>query len=186
MSVKGCGTLTFFRRYGLCRSCYTDWLLNTVDGKEKLNKTTLRATQERRELEQAERREKESKSINYLLTNVKNKVHEYIRLRDKGKPCISCGSAWRNNFQAGHLYRASQYSSLKYHEYNINGQCRGCNQHKDGNESKYHEMLPKRIGKDKYLHLTELAAKDKQKKHKWYREELEQIREYYKLKIKKL
>ena len=186
VSVKGCGKSTLFRKYGLCQSCLRDWYLNTEDGQEKLNKATLKVTQERRELEQVERREKEYRSLESLKRNVTNVVHKYIRLRDEGKPCISCGSDWRFNFQAGHLYKAELYSSLKYHEDNIHGQCQGCNLYRDGNESKYHENLPNRIGKMKYLRLTELAAKDKHMNFKWDREELNNMREYYKEKIKNL
>ena len=90
VSVKGCGKSTLFRKYGLCQSCLRDWYLNTEDGREKLNKATLKATQERRELEQVERREKELKSLQRLKTNVTNIVHKYIRLRDEGKPLEKC------------------------------------------------------------------------------------------------
>lgn len=186
VSVKGCGKSTLFRKYGLCQSCLKDWYLNTEDGQEKLKKATLKATQERRELEQAERRQKELSSLQRLKTNVTNVVHKYIRLRDKGKPCISCGCDWRDDFQAGHLYKAELYSSLKYNDLNIHGQCQGCNLYRDGNESAYHDWLPDRIGQMRYLKLRELAAIDKQGNFKWDREGLNKIRETYKQKIKNL
>lgn len=186
VSLKGCGALSYWRKYGLCRDCYRDWLLNTEDGQEKLNKTTLKATRERRELEQADKLHKDRKRITYLLNNIRNLVHKYIRLRDKGKPCISCGIPYKSDFQAGHFFKSELYSTLRFEEDNINGQCVRCNINEEGNLNKYAENLPSRIGIDRYNDLKLKAERDKQVNHKWDREELEQIREYYKKKMNEL
>lgn len=186
VSVKGCGAIVLNRKYGLCFDCYRNWLLNTEDGKEKMNKSILKASKERRELEQVERREKDRKRITYLLNNIRNLVHKYIRLRDQGKPCISCGIPYKDNFQAGHFFKSELYSTLRFEENNIHGQCPKCNMYLEGNLNKYDENLPKRIGVDAYNNLKLKAEKDKQVDYKWNREELEEIRKYYKQKIKEL
>ncbi len=49
----GCGKETYKRTYGLCPSCYADWLLSTPEGKEKLTKATIKAIKPRLELEEA-------------------------------------------------------------------------------------------------------------------------------------
>lgn len=121
-----------------------------------------------------------------LLESVKKVCHEYIRLRDKNKPCISCGTQWHKDFQAGHFYKAELFSSLRFNEYNINGQCVQCNIRKEGNESEYRVNLPKRIGSVLNDELNHLATLDKKKDFKWCREDLKAIRTYYKEKIKDL
>ncbi len=134
----GCGTKTFHRVYGLCKSkCYPDWLLNTEQGKLKMEKARLKATKPRRDLEKAEKERKERKLIGWLLQNTINACHTYIKHRDRGLSCISCGQPWSPDHQAGHFKKAQLFSTLKFNEFNIFSQCVGCNIYKDGNEQEY-------------------------------------------------
>lgn len=182
---KGCGKETYYRRYGLCPSCLSDWFA-TETGKVFLEKMILKASKPRREIEKAEKERKQRHRLGTLLKNVRNVCHEYIRERDKYKPCISCGEPWNERHQAGHFYKAELFSTLKFNEYNINGQCEGCNIRKDGNESQYRVNLPSRIGLEKYRELEHLASLEKKTDHKWEREALIEIRKYYKQKLKEL
>lgn len=136
------------------------------------------------EIEKAIEKKKENKKLGYLLENTKNKCHEFIRLRDKGLPCISCNNPYNNDFQAGHFYKAELYSNLKFDENNINGQCRQCNLRKEGNESGYRVGIIKRFGAEHLIKLDELAESYKKEDFKWDREQLNEIRDYYKQKLK--
>lgn len=184
----GCGSIELVRTYGLGYSCgcYPKWLYSTKEGQAKVKRATLSATKDSRELKEEEQRLKDEKSLSYLLINTRTVCHNYIRKRDKGKPCISCGAKWRPNFQAGHFYKAELYSTLKFHEDNIHGQCPKCNIREEGNLSPYSVNLPERIGKDAFDSLNALAAKEKQTNHKWDKEELNKIREKYKKLLKSL
>ena len=183
----GCGKPTIHRVYGLGKMCcYADWLFNSEAGKIKVEKATLKATKPRKELEKAKEETKQNKSLSALLINVRTVCHTYIKKRDYGKPCISCGEPWHKDFQAGHYYKAELYSTLKLNEYNIHGQCPGCNIRKEGNLSEYTVNLPKRIGVDVFDTLNKLAEFDHKQNFKWDRIELNYIREYYKSKIKEL
>ena len=125
--------------------------------------------------------------------------NKYIRLRDKGKPCISCpkllgvptftdtvldmyydGSS--KKYDAGHYYSTGSYPELRFHEDNVHGQCVYCNQHKRGNLIDYLEGLHTRIGLVKILKLKQLANVPK----KYTIEELKGLKVLYKLKIKNL
>ena len=184
----GCGALVLKRTYGLgyeC-GCYPKWLYSTPEGLEKVEKHTLKATKPRRELEKEEKRRKNANSLENLKNSAKQACHAYIRKRDEGKPCISCGAKWNPDFQAGHFYKAELYSSLKYDEHNINGQCRVCNLHKDGEFRGYGIGLKMRIGHLAFFKLNQKATKSKQDHFKWDREELKRIRKYYQEKLKKL
>ena len=112
--------------------------------------------------------------------------HEYTRLRDEGLPCASCGTPWDSLFQAGHLYKAELYSSLRFTENNVNSQCYACNIHKEGNFEEYLKRLPERIGKTKTNLLIALASMDHKTEHKWDREQIKELTENYKSKLKAL
>ena len=59
--------------------------------------------------------------------------NRYIRERDKGKPCISCGQELKGKFDAGHFWSSGGHKSVTFDENNVHGQCVACNQHKHGN-----------------------------------------------------
>lgn len=184
----GCGTMTYHRHYGLCKaSCYPDWLLNSELGKIKMQKSILKVTKPRKELERAERLHKERKGITTLLDSVKQVCHKYIRERDKGKPCISCGTPWHDEFEAGHYFKSELHSITRFDEDNIHGQCVRCNRMNEGNLSQYTVNLPKRIGQERWEYLQEQVRIEKQSgPKKWDREKLKEIRTYYREKLKTL
>jgi len=183
----GCGKMTKHRVYGLGKMCcYSGWLLNSENGRIKLDRARLKVTKPRRDFENFKQERKERSDLPNLIKSVKKVCHEYIRLRDKGKPCISCGTPWHQEFQAGHFYKAELFSTIKFHELNIHGQCVQCNIRKDGNESQYRVNLPLRIGEDNFKALDDLASLDKKVDFKWNRDTLIEIRNYYRNKIKEL
>lgn len=182
------GLKTYKSKYGLgyqC-GCFSDWLLNSDHGKKILNTTIKKVKEPRERLEKAKEESKQNKSISYLIKNTVNICHSFIRLRDKGKPCISCGEPWHSSFQAGHFYKAENYSTLKFNELNINGQCQGCNLYQNGNESKYRTGFIKRYSKGLLDLLDSKALIDKKTSFKWDREKLKNIQSKYKQKIKDL
>jgi len=189
---SGCGDLVTAetRKYGLCRNCYKTWLTTTEEGKQKIKRTILKVQKPRleaeKQLKEAEQQANQRKSITTLLNQVKTYCHKYIRLRDKDKPCISCGIPYKSDFDAGHYYKAELYSDLKFDENNIHGQCIQCNRMNEGNLNEYSINLPGRIGLNNFNLLKKQAENSKKKSHKWDREELKELREYYKQKIKQL
>jgi len=182
----GCGKMVLHRTYGLGMSCcYRTWLLNSEQGKAKLKKAQDKASAPRKSLEEATRKTKEIKGIASMLTMTKLIVHKMIRLRDEGKPCISCGCQWTKEFQAGHCY-PTRYRSIRFHFHNINGQCQKCNLFLDGNETQYLIQLPLRIGQEDFDELKIMAKNDSKFNKKWTRDELKTIQENAKFIIKNL
>lgn len=111
-------------------------------------------------------------------------VNRYIRLRDAGKNCISCKRPLGKVFDAGH-YWSSKYKSTTFggpYNMNLNGQCKQCNREGRGELILYRQGLIDRYGAEKLAELDKEARLTK----KWTREELKDIREYFKLKIKAL
>lgn len=184
----GCGIPTPYRTYGLGKmcGCYSDWLLNSDAGKVKLYKALNKVQKPRLELEKAQTERKTSSSLKNALKSTKDLVHEYVRLRDKGLPCISCGEPWHSDFQACHYHKAELYETLRFNLDNIHGGCIGCNLYKDGNLEQYNINLPFRIGQKRYNDLMKLAQVDKHYSKVWNLENLRMIRLEIKQKIKEL
>ena len=184
ISFQGCGKLVnvAFRKYGLCSSCYAEFLTETEVGKLILFKALNKVQKPRIEFEKAHKEHIEKKGIAGALLVTKTLVHAYIRKRDEGKSCISCGCQWNDKFQAGHYYPGGSFETLKFNLDNINGQCEQCNLFKSGNFENYTLNLPKRIGIDSFDNLVKLAEIDKQFSKVWDLEKLKEIRD----KIKKL
>lgn len=176
----GCGQEVFERKLGLCNKCYPKWLLGTPEGRERVSKHTLKATAPRRGIEKARKEKEDRTKLQWLRVNVMTWCHKYIKERDKGKPCVSCGQIWSPEHQAGHWKKASDYPTLKYWEFNIHNQCEGCNLMKDGNVQRYGDRILKRIKPEQKEEIERMCIEYKQMDFKWDRDELNSLREYYK------
>lgn len=106
----------------------------------------------------------------------------YIRLRDKGKPCISCGSELVKTYHAGHMFSVGSYPNLRFHENNVHGQCIECNLHKHGNVKEYDLRLQNILSKEEYSELLE----SRNKPLKLTLDEVKELIAIYKQKIKEL
>lgn len=93
------------------------------------------------------------------LKELQKVFNEFIRLRDKNKPCISCGKTLSGKYDAGHFFSVGAYPNIRFNEYNVHGQCVECNQHKHGNINEYVIRLPMRIGREHFEELQELRTK---------------------------
>lgn len=77
-------------------------------------------------------------------------VNKYIRLRDKDKPCISCGYIGNERkWNAGHFRPQGGNQQLRFNLLNLHKQCEQCNSYKSGNLVPYRENLIKKIGLDR-------------------------------------
>lgn len=178
----GCGVITLYRKYGLCKTkCYPDFLLNTENGKIILDKATLKAKKPRLELEKAIHKSKQ-KTIKQLINDARIYFQKWIRKRDEHLPCISCGSFESKFWDGGHYLKAELYTGLIFNEFNCNKQCRKCNRYLGGNESGYRVGLVQKYGAIKVEELE--SIKDKNRVKRFSRFELEEIKKKYKHKLK--
>lgn len=72
--------------------------------------------------------------------------NRYIRLRDAGQPCISCGRLTGAKINAGHYLSVGYRPELRFHPLNIHAQCEQCNSHLSGNIAQYRPRLIEKIG----------------------------------------
>lgn len=81
------------------------------------------------------------------LTKKAQKVfNEYIKLRDTGRACISCGGSGECQWHAGHFRSSGSTPVLRFEPLNCHRQCAQCNRHKSGNLTNYRQGLLKKIG----------------------------------------
>lgn len=179
----GCGEPTLWRKYGLCIGCYPNWLLNTPEGEDVIKKNTIRASkQTTEEKKKADREFKlQNKSIAKLMQEARVPFQAWIKRRDANLKCISCGNN-SETWNGGHYKKAELYSGVIFDEINVNKQCVYCNLHLDGNEANYRLGLVKKYGSVAVSNIEELA--EKTRIHKWDRNELIEIKNKYKLKLK--
>ena len=112
----------------------------------------------------------------------------FIRKRDEGLACISCGNipntgeyVGGSGIHAGHFKSCGAHSELRFNELNCNVQCFRCNVHLSGNIKDYRPALIEKIGLDK---VEWLEGPHEPKKYTCA--ELKEIELKYKLKLKML
>lgn len=87
-----------------------------------------------------------------LVKKAQKAFNTFVRVRDAGKPCISCGrplSNEPNTYDAGHYRSVGSAPHMRFVEDNCHGQCKHCNQYLSGNHVEYRRRLLDRIGSDR-------------------------------------
>ena len=86
------------------------------------------------------------KPLSWYADKAQRAVNAYIRARDAGQPCISCGRHHAGKWNAGHYISRGASPALRYHHDNIWLQCEPCNTNKSGNQIEYRKNLLLKIG----------------------------------------
>jgi len=147
----------------------------------------IRAALEMKRKEQAKMWRKEKKERKEKLKTLQDHKKElqvifnkFIRLRDKGKRCISCGKIPKKS-NAGHYRSVGGNPELRFNEFNNNLQCEWCNTYLHGNLIDYRINLIKKIGLEKVEWLEGFH----EPKH-FSIDEIQEMKIKYKQKIKDL
>ena len=118
------------------------------------------------------------KSRGQWLKEAQTAFNTFIRHRDAGLPCISCGSHTGKK-NAGHYRSVGSCPELRFEPLQVWLQCEKCNSYLSGNLINYRIELIKRIGVAKVEWIE-----GPQQPAKWTIEELKQITKEYKEKLK--
>jgi len=126
------------------------------------------------------------KTIPELIAEAQHDFNRYVRLRDAGRGCISCGAhlpagGVGGGFDCGHYRSRGAAGHLRFCEDNAHGQCKRCNRRLSGNVAAFRIGLAGRIGDER---LAALEADNAP--HKWTRTELIAIRDEYRAKARAL
>jgi len=125
----------------------------------------LYAEEKRKKEEQKEwNKEKKQRKENLMTLSEWVKIaqghfNHFIRLRDKGKPCISCDKVFSKDeiVHASHYKPAGTCQNVRFNEDNVWVSCVKCNTHLSGNPSEYRERLVKKIGVERVEYIESIA-----------------------------
>jgi hypothetical protein len=106
--------------------------------------------------------------------------NKWINLRDKGLPCISCDKPITGRVNASHFWNANNHYNVRFNEDNVHSSCITCNQFLSGNLLEYRSRLISKIGIERF-NILEAESKETRK---FTKDELKEIINIYKLKIK--
>lgn len=119
------------------------------------------------------------KTLSKYEAEARREFQAWIRHRDKGLPCISCGTTQASIWDAGHYLKAEIFSGLIFDPDNASRQCGKCNRFMGGNELGYRDGLIKRYGEKFVKDLEE--KKFTHRNHKYTKQELIEIREHFRI-----
>lgn len=119
-------------------------------------KAQLKARREAREQQQADRRawrkrKAALKTKPEWRREAQTAFNRYVRLRDAGKPCISCSRIPQQKFggtmDCGHYRTRGAAAHLSFNLHNTAAQCVWCNRNRSGAQKAFEQGLIERIGK---------------------------------------
>lgn len=114
------------------------------------------------------------KSLAKLRAEAQAAFNSYIRTRDSGLPCVSCGRHHEGQWHAGHYLTTAAHPELRFEPRNCHRQCSACNTHLSGNLVEYRKGLTLRYGPA----LVEWLEGPHEAKH-YTREELIEAKAYW-------
>jgi hypothetical protein len=146
----GCGKLTLHRVYGLCKmfGCYSDWLLNSENGKIKLNKSLLKASKPIFD------KVKAKENTTDWNKKLQTKINLIVRLIDKNQKCLA-KEKLANQMHAGHVFSRGSNPMLRFNLHNIHRQSAQSN-HFQNEDGLFREGIVKEYGKDYFEFISNL------------------------------
>lgn len=126
------------------------------------------------------------KTLPQLKAEAQAAFNAFIRARDAGRPCICCGLPLSagdvgGSYDCGHYRSVGSAPQLRYDERNAHAQRKQCNRWGAGRAVDYRIGLVERIG----LAAVEALEQDNAPR-KWTREELREIQDHCRTKLKEL
>lgn len=102
---------------------------------------------------------KPSKSLKSAEARALRYFAKFIRLRDRDKRCITCGSTSKKD--CGHFISV-RFKATKFDEKNANGQCEKCNRFEYGNQYEHGQQIDKLHGEgtaERLLMISKITCK---------------------------
>ena len=159
--------IRFLHKYCMKEECVRAFVAEAKEKQWKQTKTRMKA---------------DLKTTSDWLKEAQVVFNKYINLRDKGRPCISCGKQIKGRVNASHFWNANNHHNVRFDEDNVHSSCINCNQFLSGNLLEYRTRLCSKIGQERFNKLEEKRHVTK----KWSKDELELLIKKYKQKTKEL
>jgi len=154
----------------------SDWQCGLAFSRQQEGEKQARKIRKQEKLQRIEwnKRKADLKPLKHWEDLTQRVVNDFIRLRDKHLPCISCGTWETVQWEAGHYRSRKAASQIRYNEDNIHKQCHRCNVELSANQQQYRIFLMAKIGAQRVE-----AIENNNTPHRYTREELCAIRAHY-------
>lgn len=127
------------------QACSPDCALKLVVAKREKAERVAKTLERKAD---ADKREKLKSRSDYA-KEAQTAFNLWVRLRDKDRPCISCGRHHNGQYHAGHFLSVGARPELRYEPSNVWKQCSPCNTHLSGNAVLFRAALVREIGVEK-------------------------------------
>jgi hypothetical protein len=137
-----------------CKSCKEYFipdrpLMQACSIKCAIDLSNKQRENERKQVHKARLNKMKANDRRHQLKLAQMEFNRFIRMRDDGEPCISCGRHHNGQYHAGHYRSVGAVPALRFNELNCSKQCAPCNAHLSGNIIEYRINLIKKIGIEK-------------------------------------
>lgn len=129
-----------------CKDCHITW---EVEKKVKKAMAIVNKSRQGKKKQVVAKRRADKDRVKtraQWLKDAQTWFNRYIRLRDSGDRCISCGRDSGAKLNAGHYKSVGSTPELRFNELNCHSQCEHCNSYKSGNIENYRPKLVEKIG----------------------------------------
>lgn len=133
-----------------------------------------KAKRQKEKKAELKQRKEAIKTRGELLEEAQRAFNWWIRERDYGQPCNSCGRASGCKVNAGHYRSVGAQPALRFHPDNVHIQCEHCNSYLSSNAVEYRIRLVQKIGIEKVEWLEQ-----EHEPAKWTVEEIKEIKKKY-------
>jgi hypothetical protein len=174
VKCKACCTL-FIRVRPMQKACSVSCAVDL----SKISAAKAEAKQKKAERRQDKAKLDAMRTRPQLMRVAQSAFNAYVRARDAGKQCISCGNQLPINaiggaFDCGHYRSVGSAPHLRFDERNAHGQCKHCNRYLSGNHVEYRNGLIARVGIE-----TVKALECDQEPRKYSKDDLIMLAESY-------
>lgn len=159
------------------QACSPDCALKLVVAKREKNERAAKTLERKAD---AAKREKLKSRSDYA-REAQTAFNLWVRLRDKDRPCISCGRHHNGQYHAGHFLSVGARPELRYEPSNVWKQCSPCNTHLSGNAVLFRAALVREIGVEKVEWLE-----GPHEPRKYTADDLKEIKRIYSAKAREL
>lgn len=158
------------------------WQCGLAIADQPANQKKARIAIEQRERREIKVRKQKVKRRSEYMQEAQDAFNAWIRQRDAGQPCISCGTTADVQYCAGHYRTVGACPELRFEPLNVHRQCnKNCNLEKSGNIVEYRIRLVKKIGAEAVAWLE-----GPHEPKKYTIEDLQQIKAHYRALLRDL
>lgn len=158
------------------------WQCGLAIADQPANQKKARMAIDQRERREIKVRKQKVKRRSEYMQEAQDAFNAWIRQRDAGQPCISCGTTADVQYCAGHYRTVGACPELRFEPLNVHRQCnKNCNLERSGNIVEYRIRLVKKIGAEAVAWLE-----GPHEPKKYTIEDLQQIKAHYRALLRDL